>query len=150
MFVETDFEVSSNMFAIVQGSMKENLTSYRVSPATTKVYHCNAYWFSEKRNTKDALSFGYMEFTFDDLAAGGDNLITYGGLSELDVLLCADSKSKDNMKTFRKSASALFGNKTVYSSGFMDDADYRVLVESWFNLPNAPAGTHGWMKRVRN
>lgn len=149
----------ANTYAIVDGTMTENISTYRYTDYDV-MYSFDAYWFVSSGSTKGALGFGKLCMTFHNAYAEElDNRADYTGMSVDEVLHIAETLpprfDEDRRyagarpKKVSTDMSVLFGNGKAWSAGVSDDV-FRNLVEAWFNMPQQPQGTTNWLKVQKN
>jgi hypothetical protein len=159
MFVPVDFSFESNMFAFIDGTLAQKkdtgYSSWRWQKGSYTEYEMQAYWISAAANTRGALCMGTVSMTFNnDFASQINGRSDFIRLTQDEVLSMADTLKvkvdgvQHMVKDISKSAVALFGHRSVWTSGIHDET-YRALVETFFTLPAAPQGSLGWVKRVR-
>lgn len=155
LFIEYPELDSPNTYAIVDGSMKEEIRRWR---GNVVAYSFQAYWIVRKGATKGSLAYGTLTTEFNnDYAKELNNRDNYDNLGIEDVLGFSDNLPgrvvehyRNQLPKFVKSyATAIFGNGNVWSGGAADE-DFKNLVDSWFNLPELPENASRVVKLVKS
>lgn len=158
MLIPVDMMESPNMYAIDLDSMRQ-VDPYRYSYILSRrgdlcIYSFDSFFFGKpySHNGVRPLGVGTLNLLFDsDYSGQVDGIDTYRDMSVERVMDLADNlkDGRTLVKSVKPNIDALFGGGKVWSTAISDE-EYRILVESFFNLPQLPPGTDGWFKRVKS